>query len=142
MIDLKDLITKYPECLESAAKLKAFLTDFYPSEKARINILTAIWNTGIADEIRHSNRIDRIVISNYCSRLENEFGYSEKLSKECIELWYAAFGIKEENIVQPSSAKEQNQKTIHAASPAEPNKKQSKQSMPASPLCDFDELSN
>lgn len=42
MIDFKKNVTDYLECLSSPSKLKAYLTDLYTSEKARINIIVAI----------------------------------------------------------------------------------------------------
>ena len=87
MIDLKEVITKYPECLESSEKLRAYLTDLYPSEKAKVSIIVAIFNCGIAGEIKNSASIEDIVIERFCTRLENDYGYSQKLSKECIDLW-------------------------------------------------------
>ena len=87
MIDLKEVITKYPECLENSEKLKAYLTDLYPSEKAKVSIIVAIFNSGIADEIKKSSNIDEIDITRYCNKLENNFGFSQRLSIECLRIW-------------------------------------------------------
>ena len=47
MINLKEVITKYPECLESASKLRSYLVDFYTEEKARIRIIVDSFTSGI-----------------------------------------------------------------------------------------------
>lgn len=91
MIDLKEVITKYPECLESSEKLRAYLTDLYPNEKAKVSIIVAIFNCGIAEEIKNSSSVEDIVIERFCTRLENDFGYSRKLSNDCIDLWLEAY---------------------------------------------------
>ena len=91
MIDLKDVITKYPECLENSEKLKAYLTDLYPSEKAKVSIIVAIFNSGIADEIKKSSNIDEINITRYCNKLESDFGFSQKFSNECLNIWLTAY---------------------------------------------------
>ena len=97
MIDLKEVITKYPECLENSEKLKAYLTDLYPSEKAKVSIIVAIFNSGIADEINKSSNIDEIDITRYCNKLEIDFGFSQKLSYECLNLWSKVYGKKYNN---------------------------------------------
>lgn len=92
MIDLKEVITKYPECLESSEKLRAYLTDLYPNEKAKVSIIVAIFSCGIANEIKRMNTIDEMVLSRYCDKLENDFGFYAKLSKECIGIWAEVYG--------------------------------------------------
>ena len=87
MINLKELITEYPACLESSDKLRSYLKDVYPNEKARINILVSIFACGIAESIKNKRGFSELEKTNYCNRLENEFGYSEKLSQECLMLW-------------------------------------------------------
>ncbi len=91
MIDLKSVITKYPECLNTSDKLKAYLTDIYPDEKARVRIIVSIYYCGIVDEIKKSTAVDEITIIRYCNKLENEFGFSKKLSYECINLWLEVY---------------------------------------------------
>ena len=66
MINLKEVITKYPECLVSSEKLKAYLTDLYPDEKAKVSIIVAISNSGIAEEIKKSH-IYYVFYSDYIS---------------------------------------------------------------------------
>ena len=106
MIDLKEVITKYPECLESSEKLRAYLTDLYPNEKAKVSIIVAIFNCGIADEIKNMKTIDEMALSRFCNRLENEFGFSQKLVRNCLELWTTAYG----NNIQVSLPQKENKR--------------------------------
>ena len=64
MIDLKSVVEKYPESLNSAEKLRAYLTDLYPSEKAKVGIVVSIFSCGIADEIKRSKKIDDVTNQN------------------------------------------------------------------------------
>lgn len=92
MINLKEVITKYPECLESASKLRSYLVDLYPQEKRNINIITTIFECGIAEEIKNAQgEIDDITIHSYCNRLENDYAYSVAFSRECVLLWSDAY---------------------------------------------------
>ena len=90
MIDLKEVITKYPECLDSAMKLKSFLADLYPEEKARCSILATIFDVGIAEQIK-SGKVDNLSVDSYCNSLEDTYGYSPRLIRECISIWAEAF---------------------------------------------------
>ncbi len=102
MIDLKELITKYPECLDSSEKLRSYLKDLYPNQKARINIIVAIFSCGIAETIQNKKTLSELEINNFCNKLENDYGYAEKLSRECIKLWVESYGVQIENKKQPN----------------------------------------
>ena len=97
MIDLKSVVEKYPECLDSATKFKSYMMDLYPdnSNKARIRILADIVDCGIALEIKNG-KTDNISISNFCNTMENQYGYSAKLVEECLDQFIIAFGFKTE----------------------------------------------
>ena len=97
MIDLKEIITKYPECLESAAKLKSYLADLYPEEKARCSILATIFDVGIAEQI-NNGKVDNLSVDSYCNSLEDTYGYSPRLIRECVEIWIVAYGIESEDV--------------------------------------------
>ena len=94
MIDLKNVINNYPECLDSASKFKSYMLDLYPdnTNKARIRILTDMVDCGIAAEIKNG-KTDNLAVVNYCNTMENQYGYSEKLIKECVDLFIAAFSF-------------------------------------------------
>ena len=91
MINLKEVITKYPECLESRTKLRSYLVDLYPAEKRDISIICLIFESGIAEEIKNANgEIDDITINNYLFRLENAFGISKNIARNCVLICKAA----------------------------------------------------
>jgi len=75
MIDLKRVITKYPQCLETSQKLRAFLIDLYTDERSYIAILISMYNSGIIFEIQKLKTIDDSAINTYCTKLKNEYGY-------------------------------------------------------------------
>ena len=101
MIDLKSMVEKYPECLDSATKLKSYMMDLCPdnSNKARIRILADIVDCGIALEIKNG-KTDSISISNFCNTMENQYGYSTKLVEECVNQFLVAFGNIEETYIE------------------------------------------
>ena len=112
MINLKEVITKYPECLESASKLHSYLVDLYPNEKRNITIITTIFDCGIASEIKNTNGIiEEFKIASYCNRLENDYAYSPKFTKECLNLWIEAYSItKKQPVIKNDDAKKEIKK--------------------------------
>ena len=109
MIDLKSVVEKYPECLESATKFKSYMMDLYPdnSNKARIRILADIVDCGIALEIKNG-KTDSISISNFCNTMENQYGYSTKLVEECVNQFLVAFGFSTNDTVTNTKPKKNN----------------------------------
>lgn len=113
MINLKDVITKYPECLESASKLRSYLCDLYPTEKRDITIISTIFDCGIADTIKLSNgRIDEMTVRSLCSRLENNYAFSPRFSKNCLLQWSKVFQTDADKEAQNSTLKITNKVII------------------------------
>lgn len=114
-MDLKSVVEKYPESLNSAEKLRAYLTDLYPNEKAKVGIVVSIFSCGIAEEIERSKKIDDVTIERFCTRLENDYGYSMKLTRECIDLWLRVYG---KTFTKPETIVTKNITPIKAVPPA------------------------
>ena len=93
MIDLKRVITKYPQCLETSQKLKAFLIDLYTDERPYIAILVSMYNAGIFFEIQKLKSIDDSQMNTYCSKLKNEYGYDTSFSSTCVKICALAFDV-------------------------------------------------
>lgn len=92
MIDLRNVVEKYPECLENPNKFKSYLKDIYPDQEdqVRIRILSDVMNCGIVNEIK-SGKTDSISIAHYRTEMENKYGYSSRLVFECISMVVLAF---------------------------------------------------
>ena len=106
MIDLKDVITKYPDSLESAARFRAYLTDLYPerADQVRIKVLADVISCGVVDEIKAGNT-DSLSISRYCKLMEDRYGYSALLVSESIRKWVQAYAP-----VNETAPQEQNER--------------------------------
>ena len=58
-MNLNIILIKYPQCLESRAKLSAILRDLYPSERREINIVLDILDS-VKFQVDHIVKISRI----------------------------------------------------------------------------------
>lgn len=94
MIDLKEVVEKYPECLQDAKRLKSILYDLYPQEKLYAGILASILDDGIVKDIQSSKEIDVFSFKSYCKKIESKHGFAGKYIEECLNIWANAFGVK------------------------------------------------
>lgn len=87
-INLNQIIIDHPDCLTSGTKLRAILLDLYPSaSKAIVNTLATMVGAGIADEIVRAEGITDFDKARWHKKLEDDYGLSEKIVKQCVELF-------------------------------------------------------
>lgn len=94
MIDLKNVINQYPECVQDGKKLKSLLSDLYPSESLYASILCVMLDDGVVEEIKGKDTIDKLAFDNLSSRIEAKHGYAQKYIDGCLSIWANALGIK------------------------------------------------
>ena len=92
MIDLKVVVTKYPECLENSEKFRNYLKDLYPerADQVRIKVLADAMTCGIVDKIK-AGKTGPVDVTRYRTQMEDTFGYSNRLVFECVVAWVRAF---------------------------------------------------
>ena len=93
MIDLQDVLKKYPECLSSADKLKAYLTDLYPNEAALIFVVCYLYSSKTGKDIQSKKEITKLEMDNYIKQLKSAIATDEKVSKNAILVYMRAFNI-------------------------------------------------
>lgn len=93
MIDLKSILKQYPHCLSSRASFKSILMDKYPGERRMVNILTILFECGIADKIKAKSSISSNEMQGLITQVENEYGISAQYAQNAILVWAAAFGV-------------------------------------------------
>lgn len=94
MIDLKMVIENYPYCLKNSSGLRALLKDLYPEleYRSRIFIISVILDSNVLRTIKTSVEITETDIYKLAKSLVNEYGFSEDLCIECLELWSTSLG--------------------------------------------------
>lgn len=90
-LDLKAIITQYPQSLDNPKMLKGLILDLYPQcPRGLVLVIISIAGDGIMQEIQNAGNYSDIMLSRWVTCLENNYGYSEKISKKAIELWSVA----------------------------------------------------
>lgn len=92
-MNLNIILVKYPQCLESRAKLSAILRDLYPSERREINIVLDIYECGIADKIKQLKSIDALQVQAFCRQLEVEYALPAQYALRGIALWLEVYSV-------------------------------------------------
>ena len=67
--------------------------DKYPSEKRMVNILTILFECGIAKKIEAKKHLDTNEMQALIVQIENEYGIPGYYSQEAILTWASAFGV-------------------------------------------------
>lgn len=98
MIDLKNVINQYPECVQDGKKLKSLLSDLYPSESLYVSILCSMLDDGVVDEIKGKDVIDKLTFTNLSSHIEAKHGYAQKYIDGCLNIWASAYDVKINNV--------------------------------------------
>ena len=111
MINLKEVITKYPECLNNSTKLKGILIDLYPNERVYAKIIALLLENGIVNELKESNEIDSFKLKNLSAKIERQYGLSTKHVEGCLNIWATALNIKIKNFDSLREAAELKKKT-------------------------------
>lgn len=93
MIDLKSILQQHPNCLSSRASFKSVLMDKYPSEKRMVNILTILFECGVAHKIKEKKILDANEMLGLIAQVENEYGIPGQYSQEAILIWAVAFNV-------------------------------------------------
>lgn len=116
MIDLKAILNQFPNCLNSRASFKSILMDKYPTEKRMVNILTTLYECGVANKIQSKTSIDPNEMQGLIAQIENEHGIVGQYSQDAILIWADAFSVKATSVqVSPQVAPPPNNVVPQAA---------------------------
>ena len=89
---LKDIISKYPQCVESPERFYAFLSSAFSDEKGKLyaEILTNMMRCGIVKEMQ-SGKTDEAAMAQYCKTMEEAYSYPRELIMGGLASWKEAF---------------------------------------------------
>lgn len=118
MIDLKSILKQNPSCLNSRAAFKSVLLDKYPSEKRMVNILTILFECGVASKIKAKKIISPNDMQGLLTQVENDYGISAQYSQSAILIWAAAYDITASSVnPQDTTTFSETTETVCAITP-------------------------
>lgn len=116
MVDLKEVLIKYPECLQNSVRLRATLRDLYPNQdyRSELFLIMAAYDMGIVGEIQR-NTLDGVFVSRIADRLTTSFAAKRDRAESIVSLWCDAYGVGVLN--KPFSGKAERFKTAGTITP-------------------------
>ncbi len=81
-----------PSCKMDRQKLKAALSDYFPSEKLKINLILIGYDSGVIAILEKAENIDNFVLSRIKNNLIDDFGLSEENADWAARYWIDAYG--------------------------------------------------
>lgn len=95
MIDLKKLLSEYPELLHDRQRLRGILLDLNTelADRPKINLLMSIYDLGIVNEIESAPN-DTALVSRMVTKARNQLFLDEKMAEWAVKEWCGAFEIK------------------------------------------------
>lgn len=94
MLDFKNTILNYSECLESENKLKGILLDLYPEieNRPKINVLIYAYEINIIDEIKN-NELDDFFLNKMRKTIVDNFSVERKAAEWAVKQWCECYGV-------------------------------------------------
>ena len=86
-IDLEKVIAYSEDSLQNRAIMRNIMLDLYPDCTREMNILLAVYESGIPREIKKNQKIDDNEYSMYVSSIINDYGIDEQLIIEALDAW-------------------------------------------------------
>ena len=93
MVNLKEILSKYPECLQNSIRLRATLSDLYPGQdnRSEIFLIMAAYDQGIVEEIQR-NTLDSVFIGRLTDKLVSTYATKRERAESIVVLWCDAYG--------------------------------------------------
>lgn len=88
-----NIFKQYPDCTSNRVKFRGILSDVFPTERVKINLILNAYDEGIIDEIDHSIQLDATLFDRMKIRIINSYGISEKNAEWAINYWFEKYGV-------------------------------------------------
>ncbi len=93
---LARIIKDYPDALSDRRKLQALLSDFFPEERLRRNILLMVYDDGIVAELKELACLDGVTLQRFVKSVGQGYGIQTQNAEEAVLTWARALGVTQE----------------------------------------------
>lgn len=91
-IDLSQILSQNPNCLNDSKMLRAVLLDTFPNlNKGLLNVITTIAKSSIFNELRNLQYCEPSTEQRWIDILINEYGFSRELVQAALSIWCSVF---------------------------------------------------
>ncbi|MBQ8054129.1 MAG: hypothetical protein IJ198_10055 [Lachnospiraceae bacterium] len=96
------MLEEHPQCLESAARFKAYMSDLLPDNDLQAYLILCLYKMDIARAIEEADELTQLFPARFVSRLVSDFGVSQPLARWAASVWCVCYGdrvLKKKNSV-------------------------------------------
>ena len=86
-IDLTKILAYSPDCLQNRAQLRSIMMDMYPGKTRDMNLILAVYDSGIPSKIKNDGSITLTQYISYCKKIADDYGLIDKYIKEALNSW-------------------------------------------------------
>lgn len=86
-IDLSKVIAYSKECLQSRAQMRSIMMDLYPGKTRDMNLLLAVYESGVPRKIRNEGKINDELYASYVKKIADDYGLKEKYIEDALDAW-------------------------------------------------------
>ncbi len=90
---LARIIKDYPDVLSDRRKLQALLSDFFPEERLKRNILLMVYDDGVVEKIRTLAQLDDVSLHRFVKSVGEDYGIQPQNAEAAILAWAGALGV-------------------------------------------------
>lgn len=90
---LARIIKDYPDVLSDRRKLQALLSDFFPENRLKRNILLMVYDDGIVGQLSELTRLDSLTLQRFVRSVGQGYGIQAQNAEAAILAWAGALGV-------------------------------------------------
>ena len=83
----------FPDCVTTRVKLRGILSDFFPTEKMKVNLILNAYDEGIVDDIKSKKELDSIMFGRWKKIMIDNYGINEENAEWVIDYWFSKYGV-------------------------------------------------
>lgn len=88
-----NVFIKHPACIESRVKLRGLLSDIYPGERIKINLILNAYDEGIVESIQSEKELTSVAFGRWKKVLIETYGISESNAEWAVDYWFTEYGV-------------------------------------------------
>ena len=92
-MQLKRMISDYPDCIRERNRFRALLLDYYPDNRLMVNLHMILYDEGMYQQMQLGKLNNAQENERWIMRIEKDYGIKRDLIQNAIHEWNYAYGI-------------------------------------------------
>lgn len=88
-----NVFNQFPDCIVNRTKMKGILSDLFPTEKVKVNLIMNAYDEGIVEAINNANELNTIMFTRWKRIVIDNYGISDENADWVIDYWFSEYGM-------------------------------------------------